>query len=120
MVETVEKTDFGKRLEDFIELAAGGKDIQLTVELKKQPLKQRVHPEETQDQSSEIDMYLFIGLFECEAGEKRYQVSKTYMFSALEESASDATVNRKIANARLAMDYQRLKAANIEFEEKYF
>ena len=120
MVETVAKTEFGNRLEDFIELAAERKDIRMKVDLKKQPLKQGVHPEETQDQSNEIGMYLLIGSYECEVEDKRYQVPKTYMFAPLEESPKDATINRKIANARLAMDYQRLKAANIEFEEQYF
>jgi hypothetical protein len=42
------------------------------------------------------------------------------MYGYLEEPPRDFWVNINIANARLKMDYQRLKNAKISFEEKYF
>ncbi len=126
MVETEVKVEFGSRLEDFITLAQKGRSIQVKVELKKKMLKQKVHPEETDDQSSELDTYLLIADYSFEIkGEGNMQelfpyVSKTYMFATVEESLNSHRVNTNIANARLKMDYDRLKAANIHFEEKFF
>jgi hypothetical protein len=47
-------------------------------------------------------------------------VTKVYMFGSSEESPDSVKINKSIANARLKMDYQRLKDAKISFEEKYF
>jgi hypothetical protein len=117
-----ESTLVGKygRLEDFIALAREGKDIHGEVTLRKQLVEQKVHPAETLDMKSEIDMYLLVGDFTFRIGKEIQSVSKVYMFSSLEESQQAASVDRNIANERLKVDYQRLRAANISFEEKFF
>lgn len=132
-----EKSGLG-RIEDFIALAGEGKEIHAEVELKKQVVAQKVHPDETEDMKREIDMYLLIATYtfrvekevkkfskvymyeEVSKGYMREEVSKVYMYGSLEESPDAAKVNKSIANARLKADYQRLREANITFEEKYF
>jgi hypothetical protein len=85
--------EFG-RLEDVIALAREGKDVHAEIDLKKQLVTQ-----------IEKDVR---------------QVSKVYVYGFFEEPAGAFWVNVNIANARLKMDYQRLKDAKITFEEKYF
>ena len=111
--------EFG-RIEDFITFAKEGKDVHAEVELKKQLVTQKVHPGDTWDMKSEIVMYLLIGAYTFRVGNEVRQVSKIYMYGYLEEPPRDFWVNINIANARLKMDYQRLKNAKISFEEKYF
>ena len=130
-------TQFG-RIEDFIALAKEGKNVYATIALRKPLVKQKVHPDETEDMKREIDMYLLIATYtfrvekevkkfskvymyeEASKGYTRKEVSKVYMYGSLEESPDAAKVNKSIANARLKADYQRLREANITFEEKYF
>ena len=111
--------EFG-RIEDFITLARQGRGVSATIELRKQILTQKVHPGVTEDMKSEIDMYLLIGIYTFRTGNDIGQVSKVYVYGVLEESPGVFWVNVNIANARLKMDYQRLKDAKIAFEEKYF
>jgi hypothetical protein len=111
--------EFG-RLEDIITLASEGKDINAEVELKKQVLTQKVHPEDTEGMKREIDMYLLIGVYTFQIGNEIKQVSKVYVYGFLEEPPGAFWVNVNIANARLKIDYQRLKDAKIVFKEKYF
>lgn len=126
MSEVIQKIEYGKRLEDLIEIAQHGKTVRAKVELRKIPLAQKVHPDESNDGSGELDTYLLVGdfVFEVE-GESRIEtpsapISKTYMFATVGESNDARRMNTNIANARLRMDYQRLQNANIEIEEKYF
>jgi len=130
-------TEFG-RIEDFIAFAKEGKDVHATIALRKPLVIQKVHPDETEDMKREIDMYLLIATYtfrvekevkkfskvymyeEVSKGYMREEVSKVYMYGSLEESPDAAKVNKSIANARLKADYQRLREANITFEEKYF
>lgn len=114
-----EKTEFS-RLEDFIDLAKEGKDVHVTIELRKQLVAQRVHPGDTEEMKGEIDMYLLIGDYTFRVGKEVKSVSKVYMYGSSEESLDAVKVDRNIANARLKMDYQRLRNANITFEEEYF
>jgi len=111
--------EFG-RIEDFIALAREGKDVRAEVELRKQILTQKVHPADTGDMKSEIDVYLLIGVYTFRVEKEVRQVSKVYVYGFFEEPAGAFWVNVNIANARLKMDYQRLKDAKITFEEKYF
>jgi hypothetical protein len=111
--------EFG-RLEDIITLASEGKDINAEVELKKQVLTQKIHPEDTEGMKREIDMYLLIGVYTFQIGNEIKQVSKVYVYGFLEEPPGAFWVNVNIANARLKIDYQRLKDAKIVFKEKYF
>ena len=109
------------RLEDFIALAKKGKKVRMGIELRKEIMTQRVHPEETSDMEAEMDMYLLIGDYLCEAeAEITGTIPKAYVFGSAGESLTEAAVNRSIGNERLKMDYRRLKDANIVFEEKYF
>jgi hypothetical protein len=108
------------RIEDFIALAKEGKDVHVEIELEKQVVAQKVHPDETEDMKVEIDMYLLIGSYTFRVGKEVKQVSKVYVYGSLEEPAGVFLVNTNIANARLKMDYKRLREANINVEEKYF
>lgn len=109
------------RLEDFVQAAKQGKQVRVELDLRKQLVKQSVHPEETDDMSEERDMYLLTGDYAVTGIEGHAQsVSKVYVFGSLCESPTEAEVNRHIANERLKMDYHRLKNAGIPVEEKYF
>lgn len=119
MAEVSEMGDYG-RIEDFIALAKGGKEVSLTVELKKKLVAQKVPPGVTEEMKDEIDMYLLTADYIFKVGKAMNLVSKVYMFGSSVESPDIIKVNASIANARLKMDYQRLKAARMTFEEKYF
>jgi hypothetical protein len=111
--------EFG-RIEDVITLAGEGKEVSAEVDLRKQIVTQKVHPGDTEDMKSEIDVYLLIGAYTFWIGKEVRQVSKVYVYGFLEEPPGVFRTNINIANARLKMDYQRLKDAKIAFEEKYF
>jgi len=119
------KGEFG-RIEDFIALAKEGKDVKVSIDLKKQLVTQKVPPGDTEDVKREIDMYLFMAeynfnvIYTFSAEEQVNQISKVYMLAFSEESPDALKINTDIANARLKMDYQRLKDAKITFDEKYF
>ncbi len=108
------------RIEDVIALAKEGKDVNAEVELKKQIVTQKVHPADTEDMKSKIDIYLLVGSYTFWVGKEVRQVSKVYMYGTLEEPPRAFWVNVNIANERLKMDYQRLQDAKIALEEKYF
>lgn len=108
------------RIEDFIALAREGKQVNASIELRKQLVSQKVHPEETEEMKGEIDMYLLFGDYTFTVGKDVKKVSKIYMYGSSEESLTDSKVNKSIANERLKMDYKRLSDAKIIFEEKYF
>jgi len=119
MAEANEIRDCG-RIEDFIDLSKRGKEVSLTVELKKHRVTQRVPPGITEDMKDNVEMYLLTGNYVFKMGKDMKIVSKVYMLGSSEESPDALKVNTSIANARLKMDYQRLKDAKITFEEKYF
>jgi hypothetical protein len=108
------------RIEDFISLAREGKDIQLTIALKKQLVSQKVHPGATEEMRDEVDMYLLVGDYSFKIGKDLKQISKVYMYGSTGESMIDSNVNKNIANQRLKTDYKRMLEANIVFEENYF
>jgi len=108
------------RIEDFIALSELGNKVSATVELRKQLVTQKVHPEETDEMKSEIDMYLLFVDYTFAVGTNTKKVSKSYMYSSTVESLNDSKIDKNIANERLKMDYKRLKSAKIEIEEKYF
>jgi hypothetical protein len=114
-----EKGELG-RIEDFIALAKEGKDVHVAIDLKQQVVAQKVHPDETEDMKREIDMYLLIADYTFRVGKDVKPVFKVYMYGSSEESPDAAKVNKSIANARLKVDYQRMRDAKITFEEKYF
>ncbi len=109
-----------KRIEDFIALSKEGGKVDLEIELKKHIVTQKVPQGDTEDMKDEIDMYLLTGDYIFNVGNNKKLVSKVYVFGSSEEPRDAVNVNLHIANARLKMDYQRLKEAMITFEEKYF
>lgn len=109
-----------KRLEDFISIAKTGKEVKVNVSLKKEVVTQKVHPQATEEMRSELDMYLLIADYNFEVDKDITRISKVYMYGSVGESLADTKVATNIANARLKMDYDRLRSAGIVFEEKYF
>ena len=115
----VEMGDYG-RIEDFIAIAKGGKAVNLSIELRKQLVTQQVPPGVTEDMKDEVGMYLLVADYFFKVEKDMKLVSKVYILGSSEESPDAVKVNASIANARLRMDYQRLKDAMIKFEENYF
>jgi hypothetical protein len=119
MVEVSGKSEL-LRIEDFIALAKEGKGVNVTIDLRKQPVVQKVHPGDTEESKGELDMYLLFGDYTFKIGKWEKVVSKVYMYGTVGETLNETKVNKSIANERLKLDYQRLKEVNIHFEEKYF
>jgi len=119
MTRVSEIGDYG-RIEDFIALAKEGGKVDLEIELKKQLVTQKVPQGVTEDMKDEIDMYLLTADYIFKVGKDTKLVSKVYVFGSSEEPPDVLKVNSNVANARLKMDYQRLKDTKITFEEKYF
>lgn len=119
MATAPEHTGLG-RLEDFISFAKTGARISATVELNKQHVSQKVHPGNSEEMHSEVEMYLLTADFAFKISSDSRKVTKVYLIGALAESMDDSRVQVNIANARLKEDYKRLKSVNIDFEEKLF
>ena len=115
----VEKTGLN-RLEDFIRLAKQGQHIQLSIDLKKDIVISKINSKESGDQKTDSELYVLSGEFSFTLGENTKKVSKPYMYGISEEPVKIALREVQIANERLKMDYERLKNADIIFEEKYF
>jgi hypothetical protein len=101
------------RLEDFIKLAKEGKKIEVEIELEKKNITEKLP-------GKEVNAYLLIATYLFKHNEKTTLVSKVYMMGFMEESLNLVRTHKNIANARLKMDYRRLKEANIKFREKFF
>jgi len=108
------------RLEDFMALAREGKEVLLSVELKKMIVTQKVHPYEAEEMKSEIDMYLLAADFLFTVGRAISKVSKIYVTGIVGEPKDTAKQNIFIANTRLKLDYKRLEDSHIKFEKKYW
>ena len=108
------------RIEDFIALARKGKTVTATIDIRKQLVAQKIHPDETEEMKNEIDMYLLIVDYTFTVGKDIKKVSKVYLYGSAEQSLNDAMIDKSIANERLKMDYRRLTKAHIKFEETYF
>ncbi|MFO8011053.1 MAG: hypothetical protein R6U89_09615 [Dehalococcoidia bacterium] len=109
------------RLEDFISMAGRGESVKLEVELHKENVIQKVHPDITDDSSMETEMYLLTAKYtHAGPGGETNSVKKVYLHGWAGESAVESQVNRHIANERLKMDYERLSNAGVTFEEKFF
>ena len=119
MARADEIGDYG-RIEDFIALGKVGREVNLEIELKKQRVAHRVPPGITEDMKDTVEMYLLTADYVFKVGKNMKLVTKVYMFGSSEEPLDAVKVSTSIANARLKMDYQRLKDAKITFEEKYF
>jgi len=119
MAITTEQTGLG-RLEDFISFAKTGTKIAAAVNLHKHAVSQKVHPGNSEEMHSEIDMYLLTGDFKFKLGGDNRTVTKVYLIGSPAESIDESKVQVNIANARLKEDYKRLKDVNIMIEEKFF
>ena len=108
------------RLEDFISLAKQGQYIEVSIDLKKQIVIPKVNQGESGDIKIESELYVLSGEYSFNVEGNVRKVSKPYMYGVSEESANMALREMQIANERLKMDYNRLREANIIFEEKYF
>ncbi|MFH1981562.1 MAG: hypothetical protein ABIL58_06955 [Pseudomonadota bacterium] len=111
-----------ERLEEFITRARSGKPVQLRVMVFRSMVKQVVQSESTDDIQDESDMNLLMAAFTPVAkGEiVGTKVTKVYAISPINEIEVNAKTTQRIANERLKMDYARLKAAGVKFEEKFF
>ncbi len=108
------------RIEDFIVLASEGKQVTASIGLRKQPVLQKVHPDETEEMKEELDMYLLLADYTFGVGSWRKIISKVYVYGSSGGSLNESKINVSIANDRLKMDYERLRKAGVIFEEKYF
>lgn len=118
MTGTCQPPAYG-RIEDFIQQAHKGKKVTAQVSLRQETVRRLKIPKGKRS-SRELETYLLIGEYTFTVGRRKHTVAKVYMFAAREESPEMEQENRSIANARLRMDYERLKAAGIPFEEKFF
>jgi hypothetical protein len=119
MVEVSGESEL-QRIEDFIALANEGKDVNAIINLRQEFISRRMHPGDTEKLKGAIDIYLLFGDYTFKIGDWGKVVSKVYMYGSTGESLDNTKINMSIANERLKLDYQRLKDANIHFEEKYF
>jgi hypothetical protein len=116
----INKRDEPGRLEDFIQFARKGNRIAAKIGLRKQSMIQNIATDETDGKSDNIKTYLLIADFTFTVSGRSHEVSKVYMFAVATESADATRANTAIANLRLQIDYERLKAVNISFTEKFF
>jgi len=108
------------RIENFIALAREGEKVDLVIELKKELLTQKVPRGLAKEMKDEIDIYLLTADYIFKVGKDMKIVTKVYVAGPLEVPPHVISSNSNIANARLKMDYQRLKDAKITFQEKFF
>lgn len=120
MIKLKEKKQYYSRLEDFIWMAREGRRVDMEVELKKLPVIHEIHAEAGHDIRENIQTYLLIAYFTFKAGGELHKLSKVYMFATQKESLDSFRVNKEIANVRLRMDFDRMRAAQIHFREEYF
>ena len=111
-------SNFG-RLEDFIKMAKTGATVNASVELQKQFVMPKIHPNDN-ELRGEPEMYLLSAIFTFKYGNEERTVSKVYLLGSAGEASEDSRVHKNITNARLKEDYKRLKKANISIEEIYF
>jgi hypothetical protein len=108
------------RLEDFISLAKQGQHIQVSIDLKKQIVIPKVNRGESGNVKIESEFYVLLGEYSFYVEGNVKKVSKPYMYGVSEESTNIVLIEKQIANERLKMDFNRLREANITFEERFF
>jgi hypothetical protein len=108
------------RIEDFISLAKQGQGIEVSIDLKKEIVIPKINRGESGTVNIESEFYVLLGEYSFNVGGDVKKVSKPYMYGVSEESSNTALREVQIANKRLEMDFNRLREANIIFEEKYF
>jgi hypothetical protein len=108
------------RLEDFIAFAKTGANLHASVALEKQLVTQKHPQRKSEKMEKELTMYILSAIFTFRMGSGDKTVSKVYLFGSTGESAHDSRVHINIVNARLTVDYKRLRDANITIDEKFF
>jgi|WetSurMetagenome_2_1015567.scaffolds.fasta_scaffold1038161_2 hypothetical protein len=108
------------RLEDFIVLTWQGKEVRLSVELKKPILTPKFRPGEIEGLKGDMDMYLLVANYSFNVEGEIRRVSKIYGAGIVEEPQDFTQKNSFIANKRLEIDYKRLEGSHIKFEKKYW
>lgn len=119
MDEGIEKREF-TRIEDFIAMAKEGKQVQLSVTLRKEFVTQKVQPEKGEEAGAGKEMYLLIADYAFRGDGRESTISKIYVSGTVGEPVNATKQNTYIANARLKMDYMRLREVNIPFDEVFW
>ena len=120
MAKTTVEKHYINRLDDVIRIANEGKRVDMEVELKTLPMIQEVSTREADKTPHNINTYLLIAYYAFKVDLQSYKCSKVYMFGNTEESLTTKEMNKDIANARLDMDYKRLRDVHIHFQDKFF
>ncbi len=107
-----------ERLEDFIKISLSGKTVRIEVKIYQKIISPVSRSEPTDDTNIATNMCLLMADFRSVGGPE--MVTKVYAICPMNENEVDAKTTRQLANQRLKMDYDRLKEANIIFQEKYF
>lgn len=110
------------RLDEYINMARSGERVQLHVRLHRQLFKQLGQSDSSDDIQTETDVSLLMADYvpDAESAEGVVKISKVYMICPINDSEINDKTTLRITNARLRMDYARLKKAGVVFEEKYF
>ena len=114
-----------KILEDFIEIARDGKHVEAEVELRSYCTNAGddslpCFTDAVPNVNDHIDNCIMIADYTFKIGGQSCRLSKIYMFTTQADSLEQTRDNWVIANARLNVDYKRLKAVHIDIVEKYF
>ena len=119
---TIEReVSYKERLEDFIALAISRNKGRFEVNLRKEIVKRKVFPEETDNLKVEKDLYLLMADFTLvDLNDKSRKVTKIYAFGDINENEVEEKLIRTIANERIKLDYQRLRDADIKCQERFF
>jgi len=108
------------RLEDIIRIASSGIRVSCFMELKKKNVEIKVKNADADRHQSRIDAFLLLAEYAFSFEETTARICKVYVFGKAQRSGKIQKVDRDVANQRLRVDYERLRAANIEFKELFF
>ena len=117
MYRILTHSSFG-RLEDFIQMAKMGETVNASIDLQKEFVMPKIHPDE--EMKGESAMYLLSAMFTFKCGNEERRVSKVYLMGSVGETSEDSRWHKNITNARLKEDYKRLIKAKISIDEIYF
>ncbi len=119
MVEAHEKSREFLSLEDYIEFGKHDGDVHLSISLKKKIMPHHVAMA-PDNLAGERDMYGLTANFILTADGTIRTIEKILVTGSILESSIASSGKKDIANQRLYGEYEQLRDANIEFEEKYF
>lgn len=109
------------RLEDIIRIANTGIRVRCFIELKKKNVEIKVNDAEIDRQPSvSIAAFLLLAQYTVNFEKTNATVSKVYVFGRAQQDGGIPEADSDVANQRLYVDYERLRQANIRFDEVYF